>query len=112
MRGVGSGAALARRVAGLLGAEPLGERPRGDPAEWRARGLPDLSPDRYGAYLHRAWQVARASVFFEPWFAPSAANARTFAAGEIAPERLAGAHLALLRARRGQAYLQACLGDE
>jgi hypothetical protein len=51
-------------------------------------------------------------VFFEPWFAPSAANARSFTPEEIAPERLAKAHLALLRARRGREYLQACLGDD
>jgi pimeloyl-ACP methyl ester carboxylesterase len=112
VRGGGWGAVLAKRVAARLGINAEGALPHGDPADWRARGLPDVTPDRYGAYLHRAWQVARASVFFEPWFAPSAANARSFTPEEIAPERLAKAHLALLRARRGREYLQACLGDD
>jgi pimeloyl-ACP methyl ester carboxylesterase len=103
-------ALLAESVARRLGvahvATPL---PRGDRARWRAEGLPDTRPDRFGAHLHRAWGAVRAASLFEPWFQPSAATARAFAAHELAPETLARRHLAMLRASGARSLLRACL---
>ena len=36
---------------------------------------PDMTPDRFGAYLQRAWQVARAEAFFAPWYEANAVHA-------------------------------------
>lgn len=82
-------------VAAALGAsrvafEPL---PEGD-AE---RLYPDLSPDRHGAYLTRAWNIVRAERFFAPWYVASKATAIPFSPDAITPEDLAKAHLARLR---------------
>ncbi len=71
---------------------------------------PDLSPDRFGAHLTRAWAIVRASRFFAPWYQAGSAHAREFSTGDIAPDRLAMAHRALLRARSAPAlhrYLEA-----
>ncbi|ESZ87863.1 MAG: hypothetical protein Q27BB25_07075 [Blastomonas sp. CACIA14H2] len=69
--------------------------------------FPDLSPDRYGTHLIRAWQIVRARHFFSPQYAVGAANAIAFDPGAIRPECLAGEHRALLRARAARAYYQA-----
>jgi hypothetical protein len=45
--------------------------PPGDPDKL----YPDMTPDRFGTYLQRAWAVARAEAFFAPWYAASAAHA-------------------------------------
>ncbi|MFN3864253.1 MAG: alpha/beta fold hydrolase [Erythrobacter sp.] len=60
-------------AAQALGAEAIlwPAPPRGDPD----RLYPDLTPDRFGAYLQRAWQIARAEAFFSPWYEASAAHA-------------------------------------
>lgn len=47
------------------------EPPEGDPE----RLYPDMIPDRFGQHLQRAWAVARAEVFFEPWYEASASHA-------------------------------------
>ena len=60
---------------------------------------PDLTPDRYGNYLTRAWQVVRAGQFFWPWFEAKNTNAIEFTSNEVDPESLAIAHRSLLRAR-------------
>jgi len=60
---------------------------------------PDLTPDRFGSHLNKAWQVVRASQFFWPWFEAKNANAIAFTGDQIDPEYLAIAHRALLRAR-------------
>lgn len=69
--------------------------------------FPDLSPDRYGTHLIRAWQIVRARHFFSPHHAVGAANAIAFDPGAIRPECLAGEHRALLRARAARACYQA-----
>lgn len=74
--------------------------PAGDPA----RLYPDLSPDRFGSHLTRAWQIVRARHFFDPWYAASAAHERRFDAADLAPEKLAREHLRLLQARAARAY--------
>ncbi len=50
---------------------------------------PDLTPDRFGAYLTRAWAIERASVLFDPWYDVGAATARPIDEAALAPERLA-----------------------
>ena len=74
--------------------------PAGDPA----RQFPDLTPDRFGCYLTKAWGIVRARHFFETWYEPSAATMRTFVSSELTPERLALEHRALLRASAAQHY--------
>jgi hypothetical protein len=68
--------------------------PAGDPE----RLFPDLSPDRFGAYLTRAWSIVRARQLFQPWYEASAAAALPFDPADLAPERLAVEHRALLQA--------------
>jgi len=72
----------------------------GDPALL----YPDLTPDRFGSHLLRAWGAVRAAQFFRPWHQASAATAIGFDAAAITPERLAAAHLALLQARAARAF--------
>ena len=108
--GEGWSGVLAQAVAARLGipaADP--PLPAGDRAEWRARGLPDLTPDWAGTHLLKAWRMLRAETCFEPWFAASPATAREFDPAELAPERLAVRHLALMRASAARPLLHACL---
>lgn len=79
----------------------------GDPALL----YPDLTPDRFGSHLVRAWSAVRAGCFFRPWHIASAATAIPFDAAAITPERLAAAHLALLQARSARAFHTAT-GDQ
>ena len=79
----------------------------GDPALL----YPDLTPDRFGSHLARAWSAVRAGCFFRPWHQASAATAIPFDAAAITPERLAAAHLALLQARSARAFHTAT-GDQ
>ena len=60
-------------AAMALGAEAIlwPAPPPGDPVLL----YPDLAPDRFGTYLQRAWQIARAEAFFAPWYEASAAHA-------------------------------------
>lgn len=64
-----------------------------------AAAWPDLEPDRWGTYLHRAWGWARAAAAFDRPDAVSAPGARPIAPGALEPERLARVHRALIRAR-------------
>ena len=75
--------------------------PAGDPA----RLFPDLSPDRYGAYLTRAWAIVRARHFFAPWYEAGAGNAVPFDTAALAPTRLAVEHRELLRATAARDYM-------
>ena len=110
VEGEGWSACLAARLAQRLGVpDRSGALPCGERARWRAVGLPDLAPDRFGSHLLRAWQVVRAATLFEPWFDVSGATTRAFAPADLAPEALARRHLALMRASGGQALLTACL---
>lgn len=62
---------------------------------------PDLTPDRFGSHLARAWSVVRAGRLFAPWYS---VNAIPFDPAAIAPAGLAAAHLALLQARSAFAF--------
>lgn len=58
---------------------------------------PDLSPERHGSHLNRAWNIVRAERFFAPWYAASAANAIAFDPDDLEPTVLAVAHRARIR---------------
>jgi len=77
--------------------------PIGDPD----RLFPDLAPDRFGAYLTRAWSIVRARQLFAPWYEASKATALAFDPAALAPERLAIEHRALLRASAARAWCTA-----
>lgn len=85
--------------------EPL---PAGDPE----RLYPDLSPDRYGSYLTRAWAVVRAKHIFAPWYEANKLNAIAIDLAKLAPTSLAKEHRALIRARSARALHIARLNDE
>ena len=72
--------------------EPL---PVGDPV----RLYPDLSPDRFGHYLTKAWAIVRAQHIFAPWYEANAANAIAIDPAKLAATSLAKEHRALIRAR-------------
>lgn len=59
--------------------------PKGDPDLL----YPDLTPDRFGAYLTKAWGIARAAALFDPWYEVSAATAIPIDAARLTPEALA-----------------------
>jgi haloalkane dehalogenase len=69
--------------------------------------FPPLAPDRFGAYLTRAWSMVRAAHLFEPWYRADAGHAVPFDPAALAPERLAAEHLALLQASAARPYLMA-----
>ncbi len=73
--------------------------PKGDPE----RLYPDLSPDRFGTHLTKAWQIARAQALFDPWYEANAAHALPVDPARLAPEALAVAARTLLRARAAKA---------
>jgi len=68
------------------------------PAGDADRLYPDMAPDRFGLYLHRAWQVARAEAYFAPWYEADAAHAIPLAPGRIATEAVHARALARIRA--------------
>jgi len=70
---------------------------------------PDLSPDRFGSYLTKAWQIVRAMQMFAPWYESSAAHAVAFDPDSLSPEPLAERHLQLLNARAAREYHMAAL---
>lgn len=59
---------------------------------------PDLSPDRFGSHLLRAWAAARAEAIFAPWYVAGADHARPIADGALDPEAIARRARARLRA--------------
>ena len=71
------------------------------------RLFPDLTPDRFGSYLTTAWAIVRARHLFDPWYEVSAETALSFDPAELAPERLALEHRALIRSSAARACQQA-----
>lgn len=102
-----------REVAGLGWSAALGNReaPRPSP-EIAARLLPDLTPDRFGTHLTRAWSVARARRLFDPWYAADAAHAVPVDEALMNPAAIARDVRAMLRARSGRALLAALAEGE
>ena len=70
---------------------------------------PDLSPDRFGSHLSRAWAISRAEALFEPWYDVSAENARVIDPTALAPEAIAVATRNRLRATAAKALHRARL---
>ncbi|MEN3746594.1 alpha/beta fold hydrolase [Sphingomonas sp. HF-S3] len=75
--------------------------PQGDPELL----FPALDPDRFGAYLTRAWSIVRAGHFFSPWYAAEAGAAVDFDPADVAPDRLAIEHRALIRSSAAREWL-------
>lgn len=86
-------------AAAALGASDIAwpQPPAGDPD----RLHPDMTPDRFGNYLQRAWAVARAECFFAPWYKASAAHAIPLDQSALDPAALH--HRARARIRAGDA---------
>ncbi len=68
------------------------------------RLYPDLTPDRHGAYLNRAWNIVRARHFFTPWYEANPAHIRDFNAANITAQSLAREHRALIKAVAAKAF--------
>ena len=78
--------AAVEAAALMLGAEAVlwPAPPAGDPE----RLYPDMTPDRFGAYLQRAWAIARAEAFFAPWYEASAAHTIPLDTAALDPQAL------------------------
>jgi len=88
-------------VAMVLGKPiKIAPAPRGDPGQL----YPDLTPDRFGAYLIRAWGISRARTLFSPWYDANAAHALPVDPARLTPVALANDHRNILRARAARAY--------
>ncbi len=100
------GAAI-EQAAEMLGADSIGTPapPPGDPALL----YPDLTPDRFGAHLLRAWSAARAEAIFAPWYAADADHAIPVDAAALAPAAIARRARARLRAGDAAASYHAYL---
>ena len=68
--------------------------PAGDPAQL----YPDMTPDRFGQYLQRAWAAARGEAFFSPWYEASASHAIPLDPAKLAPAALHARALARIGA--------------
>ena len=68
--------------------------PPGDPDQL----YPDTAPDRFGNYLQRAWSVARAESYFEPWYEANAAHAIKLDPAKLEPSALNARATARIRA--------------
>jgi pimeloyl-ACP methyl ester carboxylesterase len=105
--GEGISALLALAVARAVGVdrvEAVGAHvPLEELSEAWLSSTPDLAPDRFGNYLAQAWQIARASRLFWPWFEVAPENAIPFDSSHLSPERLAADHRSVVRGRRGKA---------
>jgi len=89
------------RAAVEAAARALGARetvwpptPAGDPAML----YPEMAPDRFGSYLQRAWAIARAEAFFEPWYDASGAHATVLDPARLDPAALHARARARIRA--------------
>ncbi|WP_417613867.1 alpha/beta fold hydrolase [Parasphingorhabdus sp.] len=94
--------AVVDQVAVKLAAKSIvfADLPTGDPD----RLYPDLSPDRFGNYLTKAWQIVRSAEIFKPWYKADKNHTRAFDTTALLPERLAKQHLDLLNARAAKHY--------
>jgi alpha-beta hydrolase superfamily lysophospholipase len=114
--GEGVSSLLALAVARALGSDKVEAVSAHVPLEelsdvWLRR-IPDLAPDRFGNYLTQAWQIARASRLFWPWFDVAPENAIPFGSSDLSPERLTVNHRSLVRARAGKALTAVLLNAD
>jgi haloalkane dehalogenase len=110
--GEGYSALLAAAVAQKLGVGSWGGVDAHIPADERiadyaARALVDITPDRHGSYLTKAWSQVRSSHYYWPWYEACAANAIPFDPADAVPDALAAEHLSLMRARSAPSLLAA-----
>ena len=84
------------QAAQMLGAKEIDwpEAPQGDPDQL----YPDLTPDRFGSHLTRAWSAARAEAMFDPWYQANYAHLIPVKAEDLAPANIAKRAYARLRA--------------
>ncbi len=68
------------------------------PAGDAAQLYPDLTPDRFGAHLTRAWSAVRAAAIFDPWYEAGKDAAKPIDPAALDPGTLALRTRALLRA--------------
>ncbi|WP_156172170.1 alpha/beta hydrolase [Aurantiacibacter gangjinensis] len=89
------GAAI-EAAAKALGAQRIdwSTPPDGDPDLL----YPDLTTDRFGNYLHRAWSASRAEAMFAPWYAASPDNVIEINAAALEPAAIHRRARARLRA--------------
>ncbi|APG61665.1 alpha/beta hydrolase [Sphingorhabdus lutea] len=59
---------------------------------------PDLSPDRFGHYLTKAWAIVRAEQIFKPWYLADASHTKKIDTNALHPQALAKKHRARIRA--------------
>jgi haloalkane dehalogenase len=72
-----------------------------------ARLFPDLTPDRFGAYLLRAWGIVRAQIVYSPWYEANAAHAIAFDEDALAPDLLTRRHRTLVRSSAAREMMMA-----
>ena len=70
---------------------------------------PDLTPDRFGNHLHRAWAPARAEALFCPWYDVAQANRVPVDPSAITPDAISARFLARLRAGASARQYHDCL---
>lgn len=97
-------------AAKALGATSI-ELPQPESGE-ADRLFPDLTPDRFGQYLTKAWAITRARQLYSPWYEANAAHAIDFDQSQLAPAALAKNHRALIRAVAAKQYHQALSNQE
>ncbi len=71
---------------------------------------PDLSPDRFGQYLTKAWAIVRAEAIFAPWYIASKDSAIRIDPARLSIDTLVKAHRARLRAHGAKAFHNAFQG--
>lgn len=89
-------AAVITKAADALGAKTIlwPEMPAGDSAQL----YPDLTPERFGTHLTKAWTAARAQAIFAPWYAADKEHAVPVTPEALTPEAIAMRARSLLRA--------------
>jgi haloalkane dehalogenase len=88
--------AIIREVANFFGIKSIAwpAAPTGDADQL----YPDLTPDRFGSHLAKAWSIARAQALFEPWYAAHKDQALPVDPNLLRPQAIARRARALLRA--------------
>ena len=65
--------------------------------------FPDLTPDRYGGHLVKAWAIVRSAHVFEPWYSAQRDASTSIHEQAMSTDRLALEHLAMIRASAAKA---------
>ena len=83
-------------AAQMLGVQEIDwpDAPQGEPNQL----YPDLTPDRFGSHLTRAWSAARAQAMFRPWYSANYDDLIPVKADDLVPDSIAKRAYARLRA--------------